>query len=133
MKSFMNYRYICVMYCFLYIVKPLEVLGVLQQEAGGGGSGFEHAHEVQVQTGWVEFLKVGSGALLAVLALLCPGGDPVLGLDVPQRVVVRTDELRTVEHLPDDGALLGQRHKAVPEGHHPDNGRVDVLDIQQVS
>lgn len=106
--------------------------GVLQYETGGGGFGSEHAQQVQVELGRVEVLEVGHGGLLAAPVLL-PGGDPVLGLDVPQRVVVRTDVVRTAKHLPDDGALLGQGHETVPEGHHPDDGRVDVLNVQQVS
>lgn len=88
--------------------------GVLQYETGGGGFCSEHAHEVQVELGRVVVLEVGPRALLAVPVLLLPGGDPVLGLDVPQRVVVRTDVVRTAKHLFDDGALLRQRHKAVP-------------------
>lgn len=105
---------------------------VLHYEAGGGGFDSENAHEVQVELGRVEVLEVGHGALLAVPVLL-PGGDAVLSLDVPQRVVVRTDVVRTAKHLSDDGALLRQGHKAVPEGHHPDDGGVDVLNQQQVS
>lgn len=66
-----------------------------------------------------------------VLVLL-PGGDPVLSLDLPQRVVVWTDVVRTVKGLPDHGATLRQAHEAVPEGHHADDGRVDVLDHEQV-
>lgn len=116
--------------------RPLEApevpVGVLQYEAGGGGFGSEHAHEVQVELGRVEVLQLGHGALLAVLVLL-PGGDSVLSLDVPERVVVRTDVVRTAERLSDDEALLRQRHEAVPEGHHPDDGGVDVLNVQQVS
>lgn len=107
--------------------------GVLQYETGGGGFGSEHAHQVQVELGRVVVLEVGAGALPAVLVLLVPGGDPVLGLDVPQRVVVWTDVVRAAKDLPDDGALLRQRHEAVPIGHHPDDGGVDVLNVQQVS
>lgn len=111
---------------------PEVHVGVLQDEAGGRGFGFEHAHEVQVELGRVEVLEFGHSALLAVLVLL-PGGDPVLSPDVPQRVVVRADVVWTVKHLPDDGALLRQRHEAVPEGHHLDDGRVDVLNVEKVS
>lgn len=56
-----------------------------------------------------------------------------MGLDAPQRVVVWTDVVRAVKQLSDNGALLGQSHKAVPEGHHPDRRGVDVLNEQQVS
>lgn len=75
--------------------------GVLQYDAGGGGFGSEHAHEVQVELGWVEVLKVAYRALLVITVLL-PGGDPVLGLDIPQRVVVRTDVVRTAKHFSDN-------------------------------
>lgn len=77
-------------------------------------------------------MKVAPRARLAFLALL-PGGDSVLSLDVLQRVVVRTDVVWTAKHLTDDGAVLRQGHKAVPEGHHPDDRGVGVLDKQQVS
>ncbi|KAG7217556.1 hypothetical protein INR49_021392 [Caranx melampygus] len=75
--------------------------GVLQYETGGGGFGSEHAHEVQVELGRVEVLKVAYGGLLVITVLL-PGGDPVLGLDIPQRVVVRTDVVWTAKHFSDN-------------------------------
>ena len=103
----------------------------LQYETGGGGFGFEHAHEVQVELGRVVVLEVGRGALPAIPVLLT-GGDPILGFDVSQRVVVWTDVFRTTEDLPDDEALLRQGHEAVPEGHHPEDGGVDALNVQQL-
>ena len=105
---------------------------MLQYDTGGRGFVSEHAHEVQVELGGVKVLGVGHRVLLDV-PVLVPGGDAVLSLDVPQRVVVRTDVLWAVKHFSDDGALLRQRHKAIPEGHHPDHRGVDVLDVQQVS
>lgn len=93
----------------------------------------EHAREVQVELGRVVVLEDGPGALLARPVRLLPGGDPVVGLDVSKRVVVRTDVVRAAKHLSDDGALLRQRHEAVLKGHHPHDGGVDVLNVQQVS
>lgn len=105
---------------------------VLQYDTGGGGFGSEHAHEVQVELGRVVVLEVTHRVLPAVLVLL-PGGDPVLGLDVPQGVVIRTNVVRTAKHLSDDEALLRQRHKAVPEAHHLHDGGVDILNVEEVS
>ena len=126
-------------HCLLNLLLwPLQVRGpqfgpcVLQQCAGGRGFGSEHADEVQVELSRVEVLQVGAGALGSGLVLPVPGGDPVLAPDVPQGVVIRTDVVRAAEHLPDDGALLGQRHEAVPEGHHPNHRGVHVLNVQKV-
>lgn len=105
---------------------------VLKYDTRGGGLGSEHAHEVQVELGRVVVPEVTHWVLPAVPVLL-PGGDPVLGLDVPQRVVVWTDVVRTAKHLSDDEALLRQCHKAVPEGHHLHDRGVDVLNVQEVS
>lgn len=113
-------------------VFSLVNVNVLQNHTGGRGFRSEHAHQVDVQLGRVVFPEVTRPRLLAVLVLL-PGGDPVLSLDVPQRVVVGTDVVRTAKHLSDDHALLRQRHKAVSEGHHLHNRGVNVLNVEEVS
>lgn len=64
--------------------------------------------------------------------VLFPGGDPVLSLNVLQRFVVWANVVWTVKGLPDDRAALRQRYEAIPEGHHADDGGVDVLDQEQV-
>lgn len=103
-----------------------------QYDTGGRGLGSEHAHQVQVELGGIKVLQVALGSWRLIPVLL-PGDDTILGLDVPQRVVVWTDVVRTAKQLPDDEALLGQRHKAVPQGYHGDDGRVNVLNVEQVS
>lgn len=70
-------------------------------------------------------------ALSQVLVLL-PGGDPVLTLNILQGFVVWTNVVWAVKSLPDDSATLRQRYKAIPEGHHADDGGVDVLNQEQV-
>lgn len=70
--------------------------------------------------------------VLPVVLVLFPGGDPVLGLDCPQGVVVWTDVVWTVKRLPDHSATLRQGHEAVPEGHHANDGGVDVLKQEQL-
>lgn len=64
--------------------------------------------------------------------VLFPGGDPVLSLNILQRFVVWANVVWTVKSLPDDSATLRQRHEAIPEGHHADDGGVDVLNHEQV-
>lgn len=91
----------------------------------------EHVQEVHVELRWVETLGVRL-LVLSVLLVLFPGGDPVLSLNILQRVVVWANVVRTVKSLPDDSATLRQRHKAVPEGQHADDGGVDVLNREQV-
>lgn len=103
-----------------------------QYDTGGRGLGSEHAHQVQVELGGIKVLQVALG-FRRLMPVLRSGDNTVLSLDVLQRVVVWTDVVRTAKHLPDDEALLGQRHKAVPEGYHGDDRRVNVLNVEQVS
>lgn len=103
-----------------------------QYDTGGRGLGSEHAHQVQVELGRIKVLQVALGSRRLIPVLLS-GDNTVLSLDVPQRVVVWTDVVWTAKQLSDDEALLGQRHKAVPEGYHGDDRRVNVLNVEQVS
>lgn len=107
-------------------------LAPLQEDTGGGGFCSERAHQAQLELGWVEVLEVRHRGSPDI-PVLVPRGEPVLTFDDPQRVVVWADVVRKTERLPDDRTLQGQGGKAVPERHHPDHGRVHVLNEQQLS